>query len=94
MVIDEAAPLSEWVWSLESLTCQYKSFGYRQGQSKKIDLGDDLMTFEEVGLKAHDGWGTYFTAQENAQYVLVVTLREAVPPGFLVELGADGGSWK
>lgn len=94
MVIDEAAPLSEWVWRRVRLTCQHESFGYRRGVSKEIDLGDGLTTFKEIGLKAHGGWGTYFTAQKNAQYDLVVALQEAVPPGFQVELVAHGGGWK
>lgn len=94
MVIDESAPLDEWVWSRRVDICEHEAFVFRVGRTKEVDAGDGFTRFEGLGIKAHEGWGTYFSPSRDTEYRLQVTLHEPMPEGFSAKLQAVGGGWK
>jgi len=94
VIIDESAPLKNWTWNTRTNNCNLKSFGYRRGKSEEDDLGDGLTTNRPIDVKAHEGWGSYFTAKSDTDYILQVSVRERLPDGFVAKIEASGGGWK
>jgi hypothetical protein len=79
VAILEEGPLDTWVrsYALGHAT----SFLYRRGESKDIPIGNGATQGERIGIKAENGWGTYFTAGRSGTYSLkfqVIDPRSAV----------------
>jgi hypothetical protein len=71
-VIQDEAPLSDWVWSYSRGPDTKDYFLYRRGQERETPLGGGSVRLEQVGLKADGGWGTYFHPQRRDRYVLQI----------------------
>lgn len=94
VIIEEHANLNEWTWSVKRDTCKFKAFGYRQGKLEVLKLREGLTTSQNIGIKAHQGWGSYFTANPSTEYILQVTVAELIPKTVIVKIKARGGGWK
>ena len=94
IVIDESASLADWVWSHSRHECGAHNFIYRRGMKGKVPLDGGAFTHEELGVKAYEGWGTYFTASPGTEYEIKLTLEEEFPAGITATLVAKGGGWK
>lgn len=94
VVIDESAALKDWTWSTKNISCNQTTFGYRSGKSEEVELGNGITTDRQINIKAHEGWGSYFTAKSGAEYILQVSVRERFPDELVVKLEASGGGWK
>lgn len=70
VVIDERANLDQWVWSGASAEPN-KSHVYRRGRSVDIPVGRGFRV-ERVGVRADDGWGTYFDPRVDGDYQLEI----------------------
>lgn len=90
IVIDESLPLRDWARSTDGKHCKNETFVYLEGAWRKIDLGDAELGYRPVDMKAHEGWGSYFSPLAEAKYELKLTLHEPLPPGFSATLKATG----
>ena len=94
-VIEEHAPASSWIWSGSSGDL-LSSFIYRRGRHVEEPLGGGGVSLKRVGIKASEGWGTYFTPLPSESYVLTVDIQDptTTPRHVTAELKALGGGWK
>jgi hypothetical protein len=70
VAILEEAPLDTWVWSHGF--GDSRAFIYRRGESRDVPVGNDAVRVEHVGVRAANGWGTYFTARRSETYTLTL----------------------
>lgn len=66
IVVDEAGPLSEWVWG--HALAGNESFVYRRGKSQDVQIAEDLFKPTPSEVKADDGHGSYFEPRPRGQY--------------------------
>jgi hypothetical protein len=78
LVIDESAPLPEWVrsYGLGATTSRF----YRQGKSSETPLPGGGAQHTQTGVKASGGWGTYFNSEADDRYTLTVEIIEPFQP--------------
>ena len=95
LVIDEAAPLDEWVWN-SSRGPSATSFLYRVGKKKEREVGGGVSTSEHVGVRASGGWGSFFDARITGRYELTLEVLEPIggETRYQARLLARGGGWK
>jgi hypothetical protein len=74
VVVLEEGPLNTWVWShaLRGST----AFLYRRGESRDVPTENGSVRVEPVGLKAANGWGSYFQAERSETYILTFQVIE------------------
>jgi hypothetical protein len=72
VVIDETSSLSEWTWSFGegSKISKY----YIRGKSREIAIRENLTRTENLSVKAHGGWGSYFRPSIKSTYRLAVEI--------------------
>lgn len=81
VVIHEAKPLEDWVWTCGTSTpeltsdCEHSSFAYLRGDSREVKLKNGNTRDEQVGVKADGGWGTYFRPRRREEYRLEIRMR-------------------
>lgn len=94
VIIDEAGPLNEWVWS--GSPHENVSFVYRQGVSRDVPTVDGYVSPQAVGEKADAGWGSYFTPRHEGRYTLSVHILQADPSAapYIVTLKGVTGGWE
>ena len=78
-VIFEEGPLSTWVRSF-AIAEGHRARLYRRGSSRDVSLPNGNTASERLGVKASGGWGTYFTVERSAEYVLRVSVIESELP--------------
>ena len=94
-VIDESASMKNgWVWSY-GLHDPNEAFVYRRGKTEDVPIAEHTVHVKNIGVKADDGWGTYFTPKFWGRYTLLLEIQEGDPRvrEFQVELEAHGGGW-
>ncbi len=79
VVIDELAPLAEWVWTggMSAPDVSYlsdSSFAYRAGRTREVPTKRGGVRSEKVNEKASSGWGTFFHPRTREEYSLEVRL--------------------
>ncbi len=86
VVIDERAPLENWVWSRRAGEA-HRAFIYRSGTAKES---------RRLDVKADGGWGTYFEPRRESRYTLTTDVQPDVSlsGAFDARLLAKGGGWK
>jgi len=96
LVINETANLSQWVWSDSPI--DNNAFVYLRGVDVKRSLskGSDLVTYDRVGIKTDDGWGTYFTPSMWTTYYLTIEIIEPTKNAidYKASVRLIGGGWK
>jgi len=95
VVIDQRAPLSQWVWS-GAVDRKSESFVYARGQEREVPVGPGTVRLERANVKADNGWGTYFTPRRDGQYTVNLKIQGRDPKMTLdnFRLVAYGGGWK
>jgi hypothetical protein len=67
-VIREQESLDSWTWSYSGN--ETTSYYYRRGSGIEIPLGNGTTQGQRIGVKASNGWGSYFDADESTTYHL------------------------
>ena len=95
VVIDQRAPLNQWVWS-GALHEKSRSFVYARGEQREIPIGAGTVRLERAHIKADEGWGTYFIPRSDGRYTINLTIHGHDPRAKLhnFRLVAYGGGWK
>jgi hypothetical protein len=95
VVIDQRAPLNQWVWS-GAINRKSESFVYARGDEREIPIGAGTIRRERTNLKADEGWGTYFTPRRDGRYTvnLKIQARDSKVQLDDFRLVAYGGGWK
>jgi hypothetical protein len=95
IVIDQRAPLNQWVWS-GAISRKSESFVYARGDEREIPIGPGTYRRERANVKADEGWGTYFTPRRDGRYTVNLKIQARDPKGQLDDfrLVAYGGGWK
>lgn len=79
LVIDERAPLTDWVWTCGNaldevaVDCGH-SFAYRTGESRELTFNSGETGSIRVGERLDGGWGTFFEPRRRETYRLRVRL--------------------
>ena len=94
IVIKEEGALHDWAWS--EIRGEKHHFIFMRGQEKEIKTGETTSTFKLTGVKADDGWGTYFTPRKHESYKLTVTVFPTGNAGSaqMANVQVKGGGWK
>ena len=79
IVIDEAAPLTDWVWGYAINGS--KSMVYRRGEYREVEVRKDVFQPIPVDPKADGGHGSYFEPRPSHGYDIqvFVTARDNAP---------------
>lgn len=95
VVIDQRAPLDQWVWS-GAISRKSESFVYARGDEREVPIGPDTVRLERANVKADNGWGTYFTPRRDGRYVVKLEIhgRDQNVKMQDFRLVAYGGGWK
>ena len=95
VVIDQNAPLNEWVWS-GATSQKTKTFVYARGEMREVSLDDGSFRYESLNIKPDAGWGTYFTPRRTGRYTVKLKIHGLNSNTQLDEfrLVAYGGGWK
>jgi len=73
IVVDEAGPLSEWVWG--HAIGGSESFVYRRGKSRDVQTAEGTFKPIPVDVKADDGHGSYFKPRPKGRYEVRITIK-------------------
>ncbi|MBL8114646.1 MAG: hypothetical protein JNK60_17330 [Acidobacteria bacterium] len=99
VVIDEQAPLDEWVWS-GAVSEPGRSFVYRQGQTLDTPIPgrNGVVEVQENSVRIDEGSGSYFRPRQGERYTLqIMILRPQQPPQphllVEVEVRGQGRAW-
>ena len=93
IVVLEEAPLNVWVRSYGQ--GDPKSFYYRRGEAREIPVRPGITKWQRIGEREDRGWGSYFTPNKNASYVLTLDVLEPdASPSRPARLLIQGGGWK
>jgi hypothetical protein len=95
IVIDQRAPLNQWVWS-GAVDQRSKSFVYARGEEREIPIAADTVRLERAHIKADEGWGTYFVPRHDGRYTISLNIQNLDPRAKFHDfrLVAYGGGWK
>lgn len=95
IVIDQHAPLNQWVWS-GAVSEKSESFVYARGTTCEIPVGADTFRQKHDNVKADGGWGTYFTSRAEGHYTVRLKIEglNSNPELDEFRLVAYGGGWK
>lgn len=78
VVLNQRGHLSDWVWSSALSNSQW-SYVYNRGEGHEIRINPTTTEGQRTGIKADDGWGTYFTPRRRGRYQLGLAVVEADP---------------
>lgn len=73
IIILEEGPISEWVAATSPTLPGWARF-YRRGEAEEVVLPNGNTASKRIGLKASEGWGTYFNSEKRERYVLKVAV--------------------
>lgn len=95
IVIDQHAPLNQWVWS-GAVSEKSESFVYARGTTCEIPVAADTFRQKHDNVKADGGWGTYFTSRAEGHYTVRLKIEglNSNPELDEFRLVAYGGGWK
>ena len=95
VVIDQRAPLNQWVWS-GAISRKSESFVYARGEQREIPIGSGTVRLERAKVKADEGWGTYFVPRRDGRYTINLEIQGHDPNSKFNDfrLVAYGGGWK
>jgi hypothetical protein len=95
VVIDQRAPLNQWVWS-GAINRPSESFVYARGDEREIPIGAGTIRRERANVRADEGWGTYFTPRRDGRYTVNLKIQGRDPKAIFNDfrLVAYGGGWK
>ena len=95
MVINESAPLNEWVWSGRTDRPE-QTFVYRAGKEEEIRIDKTTTKYRRIGVLANGGWGTYIhELHRDGQFNVTVEVQEGKESAehFEVHLVAQAFTW-
>lgn len=73
IVILEEGPMSEWVATTSPSRPGWARF-YRRGETEDVVYANGNTGSKRLGVKASEGWGTYFKSEKSESYVLKVAV--------------------
>ena len=83
-IIVEEAPLSEWVATTSPSSPGWAHF-YRRGDAEDVVYSNGSTGSKRLGVKASEGWGTYFNSETPERYLLKVSV---LSPGEVGDVSA------
>jgi hypothetical protein len=74
----------------------HQCFIYRRGLEKETRTGESSSYYRRIGVKADDGWGTYFTPRRQESYNLLISVfpNENTEIAQMVNVQVIGSGWK